>query len=255
MADQTIFTSSDTTIGNGGNAESAISINVISSGPNESNAVFRFDVSSLAGKMWDSAHLRLTFRTTEGLSQHTGLYIARCIQDVVITIATGAVFDTGMPWGSTYAEGGTDHDVSTRVNVSSVLDNQTFPNGTTITFLDITEIVKHGVTKDNGTLDLLLLATGNGTTSWHSREAQSVPESSFPNLFMTNVQDQETTTSSNLTGTASNVAVPSASVLSKSGRPPIAGADRQVSAHVIHDGVEPMKILSITLKGTFGTDN
>lgn len=255
MADQTIFTSSDTTLGNGGNAESAIGINVLSAGPNESNAVFRFNVSSLAGKMWDSAHLRLTFRTTEGFSQHVGLYIARCIQDVVITTATGAVFDTGMPWGFTYAEGAVDHDVSTRVNVSSVLHEQTFPNGTTITFLDITEIVRQGVIEDNGTLDLLMLGTGSGTTQWHSREAQSVPESSFPNLFMTNVRDQETTTSSNPSGTATNVAVPSASVLSKSGRPPIAGADRQVSAHIIHDGVEPMKILSITLKGAFGTDN
>lgn len=65
----------------------------------------------------------------------------------------------------------------------------------------------------------------------------------------------ETTASSNPGGTPANVAIPSATVLSKSGRPPIAGADRQVSASVIHDGVEPMTILAITLKGAFGTDN
>ena len=115
------------------------------------------------------------------------------------------------------------------------------------------QIVKDGVLKDAGTLDILMYGTGGGTTRWHSFESGE-PTASKPNLFLINVQDQESTTTS--AGTAAvNVAVPSASSLSKSGRPPIAGADRQYSATIIHDGVEPMNILSLTLKGQFGADN
>ena len=74
-------------------------------------------------------------------------------------------------------------------------------------------------------------------------------------LFFTNVRNMELSSSNNPTGTAANIAVPSATVLSKSGRPPIAGASRQESASILHDGVEPMTILAITLKGQFGADN
>jgi len=74
-------------------------------------------------------------------------------------------------------------------------------------------------------------------------------------LQFTNVEALVEANPSTTSGIASNVAVPSATTTSKSGRPPIAGADRQVSVSVIHDGVEPMTILAITLKGAFGADN
>ena len=49
--------------------------------------------------------------------------------------------------------------------------------------------------------------------------------------------------------------VPSESSLSKSARPPIDGADRINTVTVLHDGVEPITVLSITIKGEHGTDN
>ena len=62
-------------------------------------------------------------------------------------------------------------------------------------------------------------------------------------------------TSSDAAEAVASVAVPTVTDTSKSARPPIAGAARQVSASVIHDGVEPMTILAVTLKGQFGADN
>ena len=55
--------------------------------------------------------------------------------------------------------------------------------------------------------------------------------------------------------TAGSVAVPSETVLSKSARPPIADADRQGTATILHDGTEPFTLLSITIKGEYGPDN
>ena len=258
MADQTIIATSDVQIDGGPNNDSNENLDVISDGPSRSNGLWRFDVTSLAGKMWDSAHLRLTARSNHtGASFPAGFFIARCKRAVVYNEATNAEFASGSSWSTTWAENSTDNDHTTRVDQATILDEVTWSTGDTITFLDISDIVHQGVIDDSGTLDIFMYGTSSGSTLWYTLETvtPTIPSASLPNLFLVNVQDMESTTSSNPGGTASNVAVPSASSLSKSGRPPIAGADRQYSATILHDGVEPMNILSITLRGTFGADN
>jgi hypothetical protein len=128
-------------------------------------------------------------------------------------------------------------------------------DGEIFTSTDITDIIKDGVLA-GGNFDMMFWGqqtSGVNAITFDAIEASGGNEID-PNLFFSNVEDMEATTTPP-TGTASNVAVPSASALSKSGRPPIAGADRQVTANILHDGVEPMTILSLTLKGDFGTDN
>jgi len=258
MADQTITATSDIQIDSGGNNEGEEHVDVISSGGSRSNGIWRFDVTSLAGKMWDSAHLRLTSRSFHtGVGFPAGFFIARCKRAVVYNQCTSVIFATASNWSAAFGENSTDNDHTTRVDQATILDEVTWSTGDTITFLDISDIVHQGVIDDSGTLDIIMYGTSSGTTVWYSLETvtPTIPATSFPNLFLVNVQDMESTTSSNPGGTASNVAVPSASSLSKSGRPPIAGADRQNSVSILHDGVEPMNILSVTLRGAFGADN
>ncbi len=255
MANQTILATSDVAIDIlGGNNEGNANINVFTTGASESNGLWRFDVTSLSGKMWDSAHLRLSSNTSHSGATFNNFFISRIKRALVYATCTDLIYDTGLSWDARYAESSLDNDHTTRVDQSSILDGVSWADNETITFLDISDIVKQGVIEDAGTLDILMYGTGAGTTRWHSLESGETA-SRLPNLFLTNVQDMESTSSSNPSGTAANVAVPSASSLSKSGRPPIAGADRQYSATILHDGVEPMNILSITLRGTFGADN
>ena len=256
MADQTILATSNVAIDSGPNNDGNPVVNVFTGPSSESNGLFRFDVTSLAGKMWDSAQLRLSANEPGGshsAATFTNFYISRCLQAVVYDQCTSVIFATASNWNATFGESSVDNDHTSRVDQSSLLDSLAWADNEIITFLDISDIVKQGVLQDAGTLDILMYGTGNGTTRWHSLESGETA-ARLPNLFITNVQDMESTSTSG-SGTATNVAVPSASSLSRSGRPPIAGADRQYSATILHDGVEPMNILSITLRGTFGADN
>ncbi len=253
MADQTILATSNVAIDSGPNNDGNLVVNVFTTGGSESNGLFRFDVTSLSGKMWDSAQLRLSSNQAHGAAAFTDFYISRCLQAVVYNQCTSVIFATASNWNATFGESSVDNDHTSRVDQSSILNEVAWADNQTIPFLDISDIVKPGVLQDAGTLDILMYGTGDGTTRWHSLESGESTDR-LPNLFLRNVQDMEATSTSG-EGTATNVAVPSASSLSKSGRPPIAGADRQYSATILHDGVEPMNILSITLKGTFGADN
>ena len=261
MTDQTVFATSDTEISTFPNISTNTQLFQKSGSPNESNMLFRFDVSSLEGKMWDSVVLKTVYHLSQ-TPQGGARYLARVLKPVVYTEATGAIYSTGNNWdsenshsGSAFAQDNTDNDHTTRVDQADAIgldENHVFPEEFVST--DITNMVRDGVLA-GGTLDLIFYGISGGTSvNWKSIEFDGAQEQD-PKLFFTNVRDQEDTFSSDLTGTAANIAVPSATVLSKSGRPPIAGADRQVSASILHDGVEPMTILAITLKGQFGVDN
>ena len=262
MADQTVFAISDVEISSSPNQNNDTQLFLTGPGqPGGTNILFGFDVSSLEGKMWDSVVLKLVYHSSHTASGGPH-YLARVLKSVVYTEATGPIYSTGNNWdsenshpGTNFAEDATDNDHTTRVDQTDAIVlgiSHAFPEEFVST--DITNMVRDGVLA-GGTLDLLFyVPSTSGILAWKSIEFTGAREQD-PKLFFTNVRDQEDTFSSNLTGTAANIAVPSATVLSKSGRPPIAGADRQVSASILHDGVEPMTILAITLKGQFGADN
>jgi len=262
MADQTITVTSDVDVhidGGTPNREGNGGIKFKQNAPNRNNIFFRFDVTSLAGKMWDSVFLNLTVSNIFTWLTTGPLYLARVRQPMVYTTVTDLVYDTGMSWGSAGGQSSVDNDYPTRVDIFSAEAPSTVKSvGSVVTSLDITTLVRDALQQDSGILDIIYYggaATSGGTSHQYRAIEIGPPATDHANLFFSNVQAMESTTSSNPSGTASNVAVPSASSLSKSGRPPIAGADRQYSATILHDGVEPMNILSITLRGTFGADN
>ena len=255
MADQTILVTSDVHIDSGANNEGTTGINEKAADPNRANIFLRFDVSSLAGKMWDSVVLKATWRLGGSIGGSGPHYLARVLQTVVYNQVTSTEYSSGNSWSAAFAENSLDNDHSTRIDQSDAIDlSVTHSVDDVFTSTDITSIVQGGVLQ-GGTLDIILYGTGTGNAiTWKPLEFVGITVAQTIRLFVSNVQDAEGTTSST-NGTATNVAVPSASVLSKSGRPPIAGADRQVTASILHDGVEPFTVLSITLKGDYGTDN
>ncbi len=251
MADQTVLATSDVQIDTGANNEGNSTLFMKARAPNEANLFFRFDVSSLAGKMWDSVVFRATYSTTQISFSGAVVFLARVLQDMNYGNVTSVIFDVAS-WNTVFAEDSTDNDHSTRVDIGGALDSGQRVDGDTLTSNDITDLVKDGINETSGIFDLIMYSDTTAVTTsmqLHAIEGTGTQ----PSLFFTNVEDMESTTSGG--GGATNVAVPSASVLSQSGRPPIAGADRQVSATIIHDGVEPMTILSMTLKGEFSTEN
>ena len=256
MADQTISCSGDSFLdessGTGDTIRGAVdhlNFGVISG--DDVNPVWTFDVSSLAGKAWDSVTLTLTHFSISADPTGSGTkYLSHLEKAMVASTCTWNDFDTAMAWSTAGAETSADSHSATRVAwvmvaaTNAVDDTETSP--------DITAIVTRALNTNSGTLHLILYTTGaNAVQQYDSVETVNGTQGF---LTFTNVRVRETTT---VIGDdpAINVAVPSAVTTSKSGRPPIAGADRQVSATVIHDGVEPMKILAITLKGAFGADN
>ena len=257
MANQTVVCSGDSFLdesSGGGTIRGAVDhLNFGVSAGNDLNPVWTFDVSSLAGKMWDSVTLTLTYFSSSTDPAGDGTtFLAHIDKAMVASTCTFNDFATSSAWATAGAETSADHDTATRV--AWVMDTAAKAVNDTEVSPDITGIVNRALNTNAGTLHLILFATGTvaGIPQYDSIET-SPGTRGF--LTFTNVEDQETTTSSNPGGTASNVPVPSASSLSKSGRPPIAGADRQYSATILHDGVEPMNILSITLRGRFGADN
>lgn len=256
MANQTVFATSDVQIDTGPNNEGIAGLNMKPDSPNESNMFFRFDVSSLSGKMWDSVVLLLTYDQSQTTFTSGPVYISRVLRDIVYTQVTSVIFKDANNWNVAFAENSIDNDHTTRVNTFDTLVQGLRAQDEQLTSADLTDLVRDGVIKDSGTLDVIMYpgsgAGGGNVMQVYALEAAG-PATQDPQLLFTNVEDMEETTTS---GTAAvNVAVPSASVLSQSGRPPIAGADRQVTGTILHDGVEPMTILSMTIKGTFGTDN
>ncbi len=255
MADQTVTCSGDSFLDEAvptTNRGSILFLNFGRTSGDHLNPVWTFDVSSLAGKMWDSVTLTLTHENPSGDPAGSGtIFLAHIDKALVISTCTWEVFSTGNSWSTDGAETSADHDAATRVawvmETSSVADDiEVSP--------DITGIVKVALNENAGTLHLILFATGTVGGAVHQYDSIETTNGTQGFLTFTNVEDMESSSTSG-SGTASNVAVPSASSLSKSGRPPIAGADRQYSATILHDGVEPMNILSITLRGAFGADN
>ena len=261
MADQTITCSGDSYLdeasGTGDTIQGALDrLNFGRSSGDDFNPVWTFDVSSLTGKMWDSVTLTLTYFGTSGdsASPASFIYLSHIEKAMNTATCTFNDFDTSAAWATSGAETSADNNHSTRVQwilsvgPHAVDDIDVSP--------DITEIVKRALSTNAGTLHLILYATAGVGGAVHTFDSlQTSPGGVAGFLTFTNVEDMETTTSSNPSGTAANVAVPSASSLSKSGRPPIAGADRQNSVTILHDGVEPFNMLSVTLRGAFGADN
>lgn len=258
MADQTVTTSADTFLDEAVATTNQSSVDHLNfRGSQGMNPIWTFDVSSLVNKMWDSVTLNLTFFGNLGTDPNAGggvvIYLAVVTPAVVITQTTWNVFSTGNNWpGSSGAESGTDNDHGTRVAVTTMPSSASTDD--TFTSDDITDLITRALNVNAGTLQLIMYSVGSNSAlpQFDSIETTNGTQAT---LQFTNVENQETTTTSNPDGAATNVAVPSATATSKSGRPPIAGADRQVSASIIHDGPEPMTILAITLKGQFGADN
>jgi len=259
MADQTILALLDVSIIHSqGNQEGVGSISVFPSGSgDETNLLLKFNVLSLAGMVWDSVVLKMTYGAIQTSFTTGPVFIGRVLKRPVnYAVCTDVLFDTGLSWDSQMAEGSGDNDHNTRVNTFSTIVQGSRALGDPFVSVDLTNLIVDGVTKDKGTLNIIMYApnaaTASGNMAFYSIEGVGAQAE----LFFENVQfvTPETEEPSG-EGTATNVAVPSASSLSKSGRPPIAGADRQYSATILHDGVEPMNILSITLRGTFGADN
>lgn len=256
MADQTIVTSLDVDIIQPpvANREGIARLSFKADTPNEANMIFQFDVSSLSGKMWDSVVLRTVYDATAGSQTPPSigpLYLGRVLRAINYSTCTGTIFDTASNWGATMAENSSDNDHSTRVDTFDTIVQGTRTDGDIFTSADITDIVRDAILKDSGTLNMIMYAPSSASGSMQVLSIEG--SGNEARLFFTNVEDMESTTTDGTTAT--NVAVPSASVLSQSGRPPIAGADRQVTATILHDGVEPMTILSMTIKGEFGPDN
>ncbi len=257
MVDQTVTCSADTFIDESAtttNRSSEDHLNYRSGGSDEKNDIWTFDVSSLDGKKWDLVTLNLTYFSGNS-NPNTGggqiHYLSHLEKAVVIAQCTWDEFATSSTWNSSGAENGNDNHHATRVIVTfatSASADDVFVSP------DITDIIKRAINTNSGTLNLIMYGDGPNAVN---QQFDSIETTSGSQAFLqfTNVENVETTTSSNPSGVAVNVAVPSATVLSQSGRPPIAGADRQVTASVLHDGVEPMTILSITLKGAYGSDN
>jgi len=261
MADQTITVTADTYLDEGANNSNRSSVNNMqlrAGGVNEDNLILQFDVTSLSGKMWDSVKLNLTYSDID--SSYTDpasaglVFLAFIKRAVVVAQCTWDEFETSGPtsWSSGGAENGTDNNHTTRVSWTDL--QTTHVASELVASPDITEIVKQALFENAGTLFLIVYATG-ASGGLQRYDTLQTSGGVVATLELVNVEDMESTSSSNPGGTAANVPVPSASSLSKSGRPPIAGADRQYSATILHDGVEPMNILSITLRGTFGADN
>ena len=258
MADQTVICSGDSFLdessGTGDTIRGAVErLNFGRTSGDHLNPVWTFDVSSLAGKMWDSVTLTITHEGIEGDPAGSGtIFLAHIDKAMDTSTCTWNDFDTAAAWGASGAETSVDHDVATRT--AWVMETSSAAGDVEVS-PDITGIIQRALHTNAGILHLILFATGTVGGSVHQYESIETTNGTEGFLTFTNVELQESTSSSNPGGTASNVAVPSASSLSKSGRPPIAGADRQYSATILHDGVEPMNILSITLRGTFGADN
>ena len=256
MVDQVIETSTDTFLDQ---ASATTTRDTHSSlffrgGGTSNHPVFRFNISSLSGKSLDSVTLNLKYNLSPApLANGVEIYISYITRAIVYTQATWTIFASGSNWGTSGGTNVTDNDHATRVLWDLT---GAHVQGETITSPDITPLVQKALIEDGTNLDIIMYGEGSGTPGWFFDSLESSGGSRTPPfLQVMNVEDMETTTSSSPGNGAVNVAVPSATVLSQSGRPPIAGADRQVTASVLHDGVEPMTILSITLKGAYGSDN
>jgi len=256
MSDQTIEVTDDTFLDQGAATTNRNSINWIQFrvGGSEDTAVFRFNISTLVKKDWDSVTLNLTYRLSPApISNGVSLYVSYVLQSIVYSQTTWTIYASSSNWATAGAKNVLDNDHSTRALWDLTGSHS---SGETVVSPDITDIVRKAVIEDGTFLDIIMYGEGgSGTPAWQWDSIRSLSAHTPAFLLVTSVDDMETTTSSNPGGTATNVAVPSASSLSKSGRPPIAGADRQNSVSILHDGVEPMNILSITLRGTYGADN
>jgi len=256
MTDQVIETSADSFLGQAfpTTTRDTHSSLFFRGGGSSDHPVFRFNISSLSGKSLDLITLNLKYNLSPApLSNGVQIYISYITRAIVYTQATWNIFATASNWGTAGGTNVTDNDHATRILWDLTGSHS---SGETITSPDIMPLVQKALIEDGTNLDIIMYGEGSATPGWFFDSLESIGGTRTPPfLQVTNVEDMETTTSSNPGGTAVNVAVPSASSLSRSGRPPIAGADRQNSVSILHDGVEPMNILSITLRGTFGADN
>lgn len=257
MANQTVTCSADTYLDEDSNTLNRSAIDHLNfRGDTGLNPIWTFDVSSLVNKTWDSVALNLTFFSGNGSDPNSGatvIYLSVVTPAVVITETTWTIFSTaGGNWNASGAENGNDNNHATRVTVTTMPTSASTDD--TFTSDDITDLVRRAQNTNSGTLQLIMYSTGTNSITLQFDSIETTNGSQATLLF-TNVTDTVDPNPSTGNGAADNVAVPSATTTSKSGRPPIAGADRQVTASIIHDGPEPMTILAITLKGKFGADN
>ena len=118
MPDQTVFATSDVHIFElpFGTREGDLTNILKPTTPNRSNVFFRFDVSSLAGKMWDSVVLRLTYSSPGTFSASGAYFLSRVLQPMVFNQVTQDLYSTGNSWNADWGETSVDNDHTTRVD-------------------------------------------------------------------------------------------------------------------------------------------
>lgn len=263
MANEEIIASDDTFLDEQANTQvrSAIdNMKLRTSGANEDNPVMRFDVSGMEGKSWDSAILRLTYHTaSSSLAGTTNIYLSYieetdldvndCSWDNKVQVGGPTAWD-----GAAGAEDSTSNDHTTRVDWTTLVASTGKAVGDVVQSPDLTTIINKAISDNAGILNLIMYSPGTNTAiQWfRTLETAAVPVTDKPTLVFANVQFDAAAdpgvTSTDLT------AAESASLSSKSNRPPVSEPSRQARASILHDGVEPMTILALVIKATFGTD-
>jgi hypothetical protein len=256
MADQTIIASDDTYLDEGAADTVRAAIDNIqiwaSGGADERNPVWKFDCSSLDGMTWGSVVLKVTWKASgTGISDTIYLSYIKQTAVEVDDCTWNSYDDSGAnTWNTAGAEDSTDNDHTTRVafdlSAAIVAD-------VTISSDDLTDIVQKALDENSGILNLICYGVGGTQTTvrrFKSLETAGVSEADKPQLFFSGVQAAATTTTTAAVATPSG----SATVSSKSARPPVQEASRQAVVAILHDGVEPMTILALITKAEYGTD-
>lgn len=234
-------------------------LNYVGTGASERNPIFKFDVSGMSGKSWDSVVLRLTY-WGNGIDPSSGaatiIYLSYVLEtdvDVDDCSWEHKVEDAGqVDWtGADGAEDSTSNDHTTRIVWPLSGAHST---GDVVQSANITALINQAIDDNSGILNLIMYGTGNNTLTqqFRSLESTGVPESTFPTLVFANVQ-ATASASATVTDTSLTTAE-SASLSSQSNRPPVSEPARQAVVSILHDGVEPMNILALIIKAEYGTD-
>lgn len=148
----------------------------------QASPLIQFDVSALAGFVWKSVVLRLTFVTGDGQTPPTDPILTRVTRAVAIANATWNEFDSGSSWQTPGGTGANDQDTATAVNWTPY-PAQPYATGQVMSSPDLTTIVNDAITLQSGILRLLMRGPFAAFTTQRIWSIEGAADDRRPHLF------------------------------------------------------------------------
>ena len=151
----------------------------------QTNMLMEFDVSALAGLVWNTVKLNLTYEDSVGSTPQGDPQLARVLRAVTFGNAQASWrrYATALTWETPGATGALDIDQASELAWTN-FPVAPYAVDQVVTSPDITDLVNDAITLQSGILFLLARIPGAPSTTqrFHSTEA-AVADASKPNLF------------------------------------------------------------------------